>query len=108
MARTDQDIYVPGETIEVRLARITDYPISLASRFAVVQEGQEGQEFSFDGKEDTCLPVQDPTQRVFQWTIPWDFHSKGKEQIRLRLCDRAYPEMPEQILSNPIMVQKGL
>jgi uncharacterized protein YcbK (DUF882 family) len=105
MARTDQDIYLPGETIEVRLARITDYPIGLASRFAIVQDGKELQEFSFDGKENTCLPVQTPAQRVWKWTIPSDFRPEGKGQIRLRLCDRAYPEMPEQILSNPILVQ---
>lgn len=108
MARTDQDIYVSGETIAVRLARITDYPIGLASRFAIVQEGKDLQEFSFASTENTCLPVQDPAQRVFKWTIPSDFHPEGKGQIRLRLCDRTYPEMPEQILSNPIVVRKGL
>jgi uncharacterized protein YcbK (DUF882 family) len=105
MVRTDQDIYLPGETVELRLARITDYPIGLASGFAIIQEGKEPKEFSFDNNDDACLPVQDPVQRMFKWTIPADFHPEGRAQLRLRLCDRAYPEMPELILSNPIEVR---
>ncbi len=105
MARTDLDIYLPGETVELRLARITDYPIGLASGFAIIQEGKEPRAFAFDGKEETCLPVKDPDQRMFKWTVPANFHSEGKVQLRLHLCDRAYPEMPEQILSNPVEVR---
>jgi hypothetical protein len=105
MVRTNQDIYLAGETVEIRLARITDYPIGVASGFAVVQEGKEPKAFSFDSKETECLAVKDPAQRTFKWTVPADFRSDGKVQLRLRLCDRAYPEMPEQILSNPIEVR---
>jgi uncharacterized protein YcbK (DUF882 family) len=105
MVRTEQDIYLPGETVALRLARITDYPLGLASGFAVVQDEQEPQMFSFDEKGDACLPVKDPGQRTFKWTVPSDFSPEGKVQFRLRLCDRAYPEMPEQILSNPIEVR---
>jgi len=108
MVRTDQDIYLPGETIALRLARITDYPLGLASGFVIVQDGQEPKEFSFDGQEDTCLSVKDPTQRAVKWTVPADFHSEGKVQFRLRLCDRAYPEMPEQIESNLLQVRPAL
>lgn len=107
MVRTDQDIYLPGETVELRLARITDYPIGLASRFAVVQDGGAPQEFSFDGKEETCLPIEDPTQRMVHWTTPEGFHPEGRVQLRLRLCDREFPEMPEQIESNPIEVLRA-
>lgn len=105
MVRTEQDIYLPGETVALRLARITDYPIGLSSGFAVVQDGKEPLEFSFDGKEETCVSVQEPTQRTFRWTIPAEFQVNEKVKIQLRLCDRAFPEMPEQIESNPIVVQ---
>lgn len=106
MVRTNQDIYVGGETVEIKLARITDYPIGVASGFAVVQEGKEPQTFALDGKDEACRAVKDPTQRTFKWTVPSDVHAEGKAQVRLRLCDRAYPEMPEQILSNPILMRK--
>ncbi|MGE0682028.1 MAG: DUF882 domain-containing protein [Candidatus Binatia bacterium] len=105
IVRTDRDIYLPGETIDLRLARITDYPIGLLSGFVVVQDGREPQTFSFEGKDDACLSVKEPAQRRFKWTIPTDFHSEGKMQFRLRLCARAFPEMPEQIESNPLQVR---
>lgn len=105
MVRTDLDIYLPGETVELRIARITDYPVGIASGFFLVQEGKEPQVFSFDNKKSECLAVKNPTQRAFKWTVPADFHGDGKVQLRLRLCDRAFPEMPEQILSNPIVVR---
>jgi uncharacterized protein YcbK (DUF882 family) len=107
MIRTDQDIYLPGETVELRLARITDYPIGLASGFAVVSGGQTLKEFSFDGKDEDCLPVKDPEKRTMQWTIPEEFRPNGKIQLRLSFCEKPFPEMPDQVESNPIAVYKG-
>jgi len=107
MVRTDQDIYVPGEQVELRLARITDYPLGFASGFAIVREGQTLQEFAFDGKSEACLPVKDPEERMVRWTIPRGFRPDGKIQIRLRFCDKPFPEMPEQIESNPIVIVSG-
>jgi uncharacterized protein YcbK (DUF882 family) len=105
MVRTEQDIYLPGETVELQLARITDYPIGLSSGFAVVQDGREPQAFSFDGKDDACVAVKEPAQRTFKWTIPADFQANDKVKIQLRLCDRVFPEMPKQIEANPIVVR---
>ncbi len=107
IVRTDQDIYLPGETVELRLARITDYPIGVSSGIAVLQEGKEPHEFFFDGKDDRCLPVKEPTQRTFTWTVPSGFYSGGQLRFRLHLCNREFPETPEQIESNPIVVRSG-
>ena len=105
MVRTDQDIYLPGEKIELKLARITEYPVGLISGFAVVGDGQPPQEFSLDGKSETCLPVKEPTGRIVQWTIPEDLRIDGKVKLRLRFCDKQFPEMPDQIESNPILIR---
>jgi hypothetical protein len=105
MVRTDQDIYLPGEKIELKLARITEYPVGLISGFAVVGDGQPPQEFSLDGKSETCLPVKEPTERSIQWTIPEDLRVDGKVKLRLRFCDKQFPEMPDQIESNPILIR---
>jgi len=105
IARTDQDIYLPGEKIELKLARITDYPIGLAAGFAVVRKGQVLKEFSFDDKSEVCLPVTDPGERTRRWTILKGFHPGGKIQIRLRFCEKPFPEMPDQIESNPILLR---
>ncbi|MBI3303028.1 MAG: YcbK family protein [Deltaproteobacteria bacterium] len=104
MVRTDQDIYLPGEKVELRLARITDYPIGFASSFAIVRDEQTLREFAFDGKNEACLPVTDPGERTARWTIPEGFHPDGKMQIRVRFCDKLFPEMPDQIESNPILI----
>jgi uncharacterized protein YcbK (DUF882 family) len=104
MVRTEQDIYVPGEEIELRLARITDYPLGLASGFALVQDGRMLQEFSFDGNSETCLPIKDPGERTAKWKIPETFRADGKVHIRLSFCEKPFPEMPDQIESNPIVI----
>ena len=107
IVRTEQDIYVAGETLSLRLARITDYPIGAMARFTVLQDGKEPRAFSFDGGADGCLMVKDPSQRTFKWTLPIDFHPEGKVQLRVHLCERSYPEMPEQLDSNPLQIQPG-
>jgi uncharacterized protein YcbK (DUF882 family) len=107
MVRSDQDIYVAGERVELKLARITDYPITVASRLAVLRDGQALTEFVVNGKAgEECLPVKTPEDRTMKWTIPSDFQSEGKLQVRVRFCDREYPEMPEQIESNLILIQR--
>jgi uncharacterized protein YcbK (DUF882 family) len=104
MVRTDQDVYLPGETVELKLARITDYPLGFASRFAVVRDGQTLAEFAFEGKDGQCLAVRDPQKRTVDWTVPPSFHADGKIQIRLYFCDKPFPEMPDQIESNVILI----
>jgi uncharacterized protein YcbK (DUF882 family) len=104
MVRTDQDIYLPGEEVELQLARITDYPLGFASGFAIVQNEQIVREFSFDGKNETCVPVKDPGERTTRWTIPSEFRPQGKVRVRLRFCNKPFSEMPDQIESNPIVI----
>jgi len=106
MARTDQDIYLPGETVELKLARITDYPIGFASRLAIVRDGQILQDFAFDAKSEECLAVKEPQARTSKWTIPASFRPDGRIQIRVYFCNNPFPEMPEQIESNPILIQQ--
>jgi uncharacterized protein YcbK (DUF882 family) len=105
MARTDKDIYLPGETIQLRLARITDYPLGVVSGFAIVRNEHVLQEFSLSGNRDACLAIRDPRDKIMRWTIPEDFQANEKVQIQLRFCDKPFPEMLDQIESNPIVIQ---
>src|SRR5262249_180369 len=104
MVRTHQDIHLPGETVEFKLAGITDYPIGVGSHFDVIRDGQTLKEFVFDGKDEGCLPVKDPGNRMMQWRIPSEFRLDEKIQLRVRLCDKPFPEMPEQVESNLILI----
>jgi uncharacterized protein YcbK (DUF882 family) len=104
MVRTDQDIYLPGEKVELKLARVTAYPVGLAAGFSVLRDGQAPQSFSFDGKGAECLPVREAAERAVTWTVPetppWD----ARIRLRLRFCDSQFPEMPEEIESNEILI----
>jgi uncharacterized protein YcbK (DUF882 family) len=105
MVRTDQDIYLPGEKVEAKLARVTAYPVSVVPRFSVQGSGGSTREFTFEGQNGACVPVRDATERVFIWRVPDDLPPEGKVQIRLRFCDKQFAEMPEQIVSNMIEVR---
>lgn len=107
MVRTEQDIYLPGETVELRLARITDYPVGVAPQLVVTQNGKLVKEFMLDGKPGECALVTELEQRTFKWTIPADFQLDDTVNIQLQLCERTFPEMPEQIESNPFLIQGG-
>ena len=104
MVRTDKDIYLPGETIQLRLARITDYPLGVVSGFAVVQDGHVVREFSLSDSNQSCLAVRDPRDKKMKWTIPEGFQPNEKVRIQLRFCNKPYPEMLDQIESNPIIL----
>jgi hypothetical protein len=39
-----------------------------------------------------------------QWRIPSEFRLDEKIQLRVRLCDKPFSEMPEQVESNPILI----
>ena len=105
MVRTDQDIYVPGEKVEVKLARVTAYPVSVVPTFLISSNGESSREFTFEKQNGTCVPVRDAAERAFIWTVPQDFLPEGKVQIQLRFCDKQFAEMPDQIVSNVIEVQ---
>jgi hypothetical protein len=105
MVRTDQDIYLPGERVEVKLARVTAYPVSLVPRFLVQGNGGSPREFTFEGQNGTCVPVRDATERAFIWRVPDDLLPEGKVQLQLRFCDKQFAAMPEQIMSNVIEVR---
>ncbi len=104
IVRTNQDIYMPGEAVELRLARITDYPLGFASTLAIVRDGQVLQEFASAGTADGCIPVRTPAERTTTWTIPPAFRPEGMVRIRIHFCEKPFPEMPDRIESNPIMI----
>jgi uncharacterized protein YcbK (DUF882 family) len=105
MIRTDQDIYLPGEKVEVKLARVTLYPVSVIPTFSVSGDGKLPREFTFEGQSGTCVPVRNAADRVFLWTVPQDFPPEGKVQIQLQFCDKQFPEMPDHVQSNVIEVR---
>ena len=105
MVRTDQDIYLPGEKVEVKLARVTAYPVGVTPTFSISGSGDSLREFAFEGQNEACISVRDVTERAFIWTVPQDFPPEGKVHIQLRFCDKQFAEMPGQIMSNAIEIR---
>ena len=105
MVRTDEDIYLPGEKVEVKLARVTAYPVSVVPTFVVNGNSGSPRDFTFEGQSGTCVPVRNATERSFTWRVPDDLPPEGKVQIQLRFCDKQFAEMPDQIVSNVIEIR---
>lgn len=105
MLRTDKDIYLSGETVQLRLARVTDYPFGVVSGFAFVRQGRAVRRFSLNGDSGACLAVRDPRDKVLRWTLPQDVRVDEPLRIRLDFCDKRLAHMPERVESNPIVVR---
>ena len=90
LLRTDQDIYLPGETIKFTLARITDYPIGVR-----LQENSEG----------PCRIIKDRSEsQSLDWKIPDNFKKWEKFELSVEFCQKPFPEMPDRIVSNPVLI----
>lgn len=88
LLRTDFDRYHPGETAHLAVSRITDYPVGIR----------------FKGHKE-CRHLETRAQaRSLTWEIPGNTKN-GKTQIEFEVCDKNFPEMPDQIVSNVIEVQ---
>jgi hypothetical protein len=96
---------MPGEKVEVKLARVTAYPVSVVPTFSISGSGESPRDFTFEGQSGSCVPVRDATERAFIWAVPLDFPPEGKVQLQLRFCDKQFVEMPDQIVSNVIEVK---
>jgi len=90
IARTDQDIYFPGETMEIQLARITDYPIGVIAPF-------DPQQF--------CQLIRSRSERRLAVTLPKEIAPTKKMILKIRFCQKPFPEMPDTIELNPIQIQ---
>lgn len=105
IVRTDRDLYLPGETVSLRLARVTGYPFQVSRTISVLRNGEEVAQFPLEGKTE-CLPVPSRKGQRFSWTIPPDFRTTGPVTLRIRFCPNEFKEMPKSIDSNPIVIQK--
>ncbi len=92
LLRTEFDRYQPGEVVKMGIYRVTDYPFGIRQKDSSPCQ-------SISKKEEA---------RKLQWEIPHpnkeDKKVLGKMIIPWELCEKNYPEMPDQILSNPILV----
>jgi len=102
---TDYDIYLPGETIELRFIRMTSFPIGVIPEFVlegVEKDGRTKQitrfkpSFASTAGSD-CPQFSDISQMMgIHWQLPGDI-SPGRYKIRGSFCQRLWEDMPTEI-----------
>lgn len=97
---TDRDIYAPGESISVRVIRMTAFPIGIAPKFTL--EFKTGQDkwkevSTFTSPTNSC-PKYSSIEELsnFPWQLPNNLQ-KGTYRIRISFCDRQWESMPDKI-----------
>ncbi len=109
LLRTDEDIYLPGETLKLSLARVTDYPISVRREVSFVEGPKKLkilQTISLNHSSQECIVVKNRKEaHELSISLPQDFHFQGRIQLNLEFCDKNFPEMPESLFSNPISIR---
>lgn len=105
LLRTEEDIYQSGETVTMMIGRVTDYPISIKPEAELVKNEKELQKVSLDFPTQECISLKTRKQaRSLHWKIPEDLKISDKFQVRVSLCDKHYPEMPDEMVSNWIVL----
>lgn len=108
LLRTDFDRYQPGDPLRMTVSRVTDYPISVEARLSLLKKGQAPEkavEVDDLFPRKGCVPLADRrTARNLEWKIPDDRKEKDEVQVVLDVCDKEFPEMPDRLISNPIVI----
>jgi len=104
MLRTDRDVYLPGERIRLRIARITDYPIGISVTASVERNGERVAGSALADGGDDCMTVAGPAQRNLSFPVPSGLPQGPRLRLRLGLCNKPFPGMPDRILSNELVL----
>jgi len=109
---TNFDRYKPGERIYTTLARVTDYPVGIKPKVRVeTEKGEEIASLDIDLKdlkeEKGCVRIPNRAAgRSLEFDLPEKLRSDEKLGVRMEFCEKAFPEMPDSILSNPFGLRR--
>lgn len=102
---TDRDIYLTGETIEMRFIKMTAFPIGVNPEFIIEKEDGDGrwkpvQTFTptfRSMKDGTCPKFFDIGEMLgIKWTLPKDI-AAGRYRVRASFCERQWEAMPSDV-----------
>lgn len=111
--QADWDRFFPGDSIPLKLMRITEYPIGIPENFNLIrlEGGQAPQSLAVqfpNGVETvhSCGIVQNRDQgRQIAVTLPETGMAPGKYSLEIKFCNRYGREkMPETIMSRPFEI----
>ncbi|MFH1874570.1 MAG: DUF882 domain-containing protein [Pseudomonadota bacterium] len=109
----NQDIYLPGETINLKFARMTAWPIGVNTKFILENLDKDrkiGSQkikpiFKNSSTQDKCQVFEDfkGMSDIF-WQIPENIPA-GRYQIKVKFCDSPWTEMPKEIVTDEFKIQ---
>lgn len=111
IVRTNFDYFEPKETVYMTFGRISDYPIGIRPEVRLeTAKGKEVAKAAIDKKdlkeEKGCLILPNRASlRSVEFDLPEKVKADGRLAVRVDFCEKAFPEMPDSILSNPISVR---
>jgi uncharacterized protein YcbK (DUF882 family) len=104
---TDYDIYLPGESVELRFIRMTAFPIGVNPEFVLEKIEKNGPSkeiarfrpsFAIAAKS-LCPQFSDIEQMMgIRWKLPSDI-LPGRYKIRTSFCQRLWEDMPAEIFT---------
>jgi hypothetical protein len=104
---TDYDIYLSGESVELRFIRMTAFPIGVNPEFVLEKVEKNGQSkeivhfkpsFAIAAKSQ-CPQFSDIGQMMgIRWKLPSDI-LPGRYKIRASFCQRLWEDMPTDIVT---------
>jgi len=118
LLRSDRDIYRAGDTMDLFIVRITEYPIGVKPQFKLVEVTDDKEkiikkfrpQFTNLAKESkkSCLILQRREEgRKIAWQIPEKVGALREAPLHVRVdfCNKPHEEMPDFTLSNRIEIR---
>jgi uncharacterized protein YcbK (DUF882 family) len=106
LLRTQWDLYRPGEGVRMALGRITDYPIGVRRDVQLINAGRVVVGVRLENSRADCVLIPGRSAaKSLVWTIPPGIVPKERSRVRVLFCQRPFPQMPEEIESNPISIR---
>lgn len=104
LLKPEWDVYPEGDSIQISLRRITDYPVGIEAT-ALIEEGDKVVGKMVLEKDQKCILLNNASQaRQLNFKLP-ETLDPGTYRIRLKTCEKAFPEMVDSIVSSPIQIK---
>ncbi|OGQ04876.1 MAG: hypothetical protein A3F82_10135 [Deltaproteobacteria bacterium RIFCSPLOWO2_12_FULL_44_12] len=102
---TEYDIYQPGETLQFRLARITEVPFGMESEVALLKNKKEWKKVKVEGDKG-CITIKNREgAKAFFVKLPTEVTSSNEKLgLKISFCSKPAPEMPETATSNTFII----
>lgn len=107
---TEYDRYAPAEKIRLSLSNLSSFSFGVRPSIEVFRSGDQRQSVATlplnQGNGSDCVPIGErKASRFLTATLPADL-PPGRYQFKLAFCDKPFPQMPDEALSNPIELRR--